>query len=147
MKILRAIKRLMNSSVRTVMGISISASRFSVIRNLTCKGFPSGIQTIVVLKFSPCRENGVHLQRMSALECVLLSPGRFRVISIGFIQRNVNYSNRLLHAHNFRWRSVLEETFNKCKVYRLRSTGKCSFFPSFKFFPVDFVTFSCNVVG
>ena len=68
------------------MGIKIIAIRFSVTRNLTYKALPPGIQKIVFIKSSPCRENGVHLQRTSALECVLLSPGRFRVISIGFIQ-------------------------------------------------------------
>ena len=100
LEIFRVTKRLANSSVRTVMGIRIIASRFSVTRNLTCKGLPSGIQKIVVMKCSPYRESGVHLQRMSALECVLLSPGRFREISFGFIQCSVDYSNRVVHAHN-----------------------------------------------
>ena len=68
------------------MGKRIIASRFSVIRNLTCKGLPSGIQTNVVMKYSHCSESGVHLQRMSALECVLLSPSLAGVNSIGFNQ-------------------------------------------------------------
>ena len=72
------------------MGIRIIASRFSVTRNLTYKGLPSGNQKIVVMKCSPCRESGVHLQRMSAPKCVLLSPGRLIVISIGFIQCSVD---------------------------------------------------------
>ena len=100
------------------MGIRIIASRFSVTRNLTCKGLPPGIQKIVVMKCSPCRESGVHLQRMSALECVLLSPGRFRVISIGFIQRSVDYSNRVVHAHNLCWRRILKKAVNECEVWR-----------------------------
>ena len=88
------------------MGMRIIASRFSVTRNLTCKGLPSGIQKIVVIKCSPCRESGVHLQRMSALECVFLSPGRFRVISIGFIQRSVDYSICVVNVHNPCWRRI-----------------------------------------
>ena len=68
------------------MGIRIIASKFSTTRNLTCRGVPSRIQKIVVMKCSPYRESGVHLQRMSVLKRVLLSPGRFRVIFIGFIQ-------------------------------------------------------------
>ena len=95
------------------MGIKIIASRISVTRNLTWKGLPSGILKIVVMKCSPCRESGVHLQRMSALECVLLSPGRFRVISIGFIQCGNDYSNRVLQAHNLCWRRIFEKAFNK----------------------------------
>ena len=47
-------KRLANSSARTVTGIKIIASRLSRTRNLTCKGLPSGIQKIVVMKWSPC---------------------------------------------------------------------------------------------
>ena len=43
-------KRLATSSVPNVMGMRIIASRFSVTRNLTCKGLPSGIQKIVVIK-------------------------------------------------------------------------------------------------
>ena len=106
------------SSVRTVKGIRIIASRFSVTRSLTCKGLPSGIQKIVVIKCSPWRESGVHLQRMSALECVLVSPGRFRLISIGFIQRSVDYSNCVVHAHILCWRRVFKKTFKECKVWR-----------------------------
>ena len=79
-------KRLANSSVRTVMEIRIIASRFSTIGNLPRKGLPSGIQKIVAVKCSRCRESVVCLQRRSAVKCVLLSPGRSRVISIGFIQ-------------------------------------------------------------
>ena len=116
-----------NNSVRTVMGIRIIASRFSVIRNLTCKGLASGIQKIVVFKCSPCKENGVHLQRMSAFKCLLLSPGRLRVFSNGFIEWSVNYSTRLVHAHNLRWRKVLEETFDKCKVCRFGGQEKVAF--------------------
>ena len=85
-EILKVTKRLANSSVRTVLGISIITSRLSTTRNLTCRGLPSGVQKIVVMKCSPCREGGVHLQRMSALECVLLSQGRFKVISMAFTQ-------------------------------------------------------------
>ena len=146
-KIFRVTKRLANSSVQTIMGIRIIASRFSVTRILTCKGLPSGIQKIVVMKCSPCRESGVHLQRISALKRVLLSPARFRVISIGFIQCSVGFSNRVVHAHNFRWGRVLEKTFDKCKVCRFRRTRKSDFLPSFEFFRVDSVTFKCNVVG
>ena len=86
LEIFRVTKRLASSSVRTVMGMRIIASRFSTTLNLTCKGLSSGIQKIVVIKCSPCRENSVHFQRMLALECALLSPGRCRVISIGFIR-------------------------------------------------------------
>ena len=100
------------------MGIRIIASRFSITRNLTCKGLPSGIQKIVVMKCSPCRKGGVHLQRMSALECVLLSPGRLRVISIGFIQRSVDYSNRVVHAHNLCWRRILKKAVEECEIWR-----------------------------
>ena len=39
----RVTKRSANSSVWTVMGIQIIASRFSVTRNLTCKGFSSSV--------------------------------------------------------------------------------------------------------
>ena len=74
------------SSVRTVMEIRIIANRFSVTRNLTNRGLQAGIQKIVVTKCSSYRENAVRLQGMSALECVLLSSGRFKVFSIGFIQ-------------------------------------------------------------
>ena len=84
---------------------------------------------------------------MSTLKCVSLSTGRFKVISIGFIQWSVNYSNRLVHAHNTCWGRVFEETFNKCKVSRLWRTTKRNFLPSFKFFRVDFVNFRCNIVG
>ena len=118
LEIFRVTKRLANSSVRTVMGIRIIASRFSVTRNLTCKGLPSGIQKFVVMKCSPCRESGVHLQRMSALECALLSPGRLRVISIWFIQRSVDYSNRVVHAHNLCWRGILKKAVNECDIWR-----------------------------
>ena len=65
----RVTKRLANSFVRTVMGIRIIASRNSVTCNLTCKGLPSGIEKIVFINCSPCKESGVHLQRMS--ECQL----------------------------------------------------------------------------
>ena len=67
------------------MGIRIIAIRFSLTRILACKGLPSGIQKIVVIKCSPRRENGVHLQRMSALKRVLLSRGQLKVSSIGFL--------------------------------------------------------------
>ena len=98
------------------------------------------------MKCSPCKENGFHFQRMSALKCVL-SSGRFKVISMGFIQWSANFWNRLVHADNLRRRRVLEEAFDECKVCRFWGTRKSSFFPSFDFFRVDFVTFSCNVVG
>ena len=88
------------------MGRRIIASRFLITHNMTCKGLPSGVQKIVVTKCSLCKENGVRLQRMSALRCALLSPGRLKVISNGLIQRIVNYSDRLVHAHNLRWRRV-----------------------------------------
>ena len=143
---LRVTEMLANSSVRTVMGLRVVASRISVTGNLTCEGLPSGIPKIVVINCS-CREIGVHLQRMSVLKCVFLSPGRFRAISIGFIQWSVNYSNRLVPAHNLRWRRVLEETFDKRKICRFRRTRKSGFFPSLKFFRVDFVTFSYKIVG
>ena len=129
------------------MGIRMIRSRFSVTRNLTFKGLPSGIQKIVVMKCSPWKESGVHLQRMSALECVLLSPGRFQVISIGFVQCSVNYTDRLVHAHKLCCRRVFEEGFDKCEVCSFRRTRKSSFFPSFKFFRVDLVTLGSNVVG
>ena len=82
---------------------------------------------------------------MSALKCVLLSPGRRRVISIGFVQRIVKYSNCVIHADNLCWRRVAKKAFNKCKICRFWRTRKSNFFP--KFFRVDFVTFNCNVVG
>ena len=129
------------------MGIRIIASRFSVTRNLTCKGLPSGIQKIVVMKCSPCRESGVHLQRMSAVECVLLSPGRLRVIYIGFIQRSVDYSNRIVHVHNLCWRRILKKAVEKCEIWRFRRTRKSNFFPSSECFSVNFVTLGCKVVG
>ena len=125
--IFRVTKWLANSSVRTVIGIRIMNSRFSVNRNLTCKELPSGIQEIVFFKCSSCRDSRVHLQRLSAFRCVLLSAGRFKVNSFGFIRWSVIYSNRLVHTHNLRWRRVLEKTFNKCKVCRLRSTRKKTF--------------------
>ena len=143
----RVTKRLANSSVRNVMGKRIIASRFSVTRNLTCKGLPSGIQKIVVMKCSPCTESGVHLQRMSALECVLLSTGRFTVISIGFIQRSVDYSNCVVHAHNLCWRRVFKKTFKECEVWRFCRTRKGNFFPSSKCFSVNLVTLVCEVIG
>ena len=74
------------ATVGNVMRIRIIASKFSTTGNLICRGLPSGIQKIVVLKVYPCRESGVHLQWSSALKCVLFSPGRFRVISTGQIQ-------------------------------------------------------------
>ena len=129
------------------MGIRIIASRFSVTRNLTCKGLPSGIQKIVVIKCSPCRKSGVHLQRMSALECVLLSPGRLRVISIGFIQRGVDYSNCVVHAHNLCWRRVFKKTVEECEIGRFWRTRKSNFFPNSKCFSVISVTLGCIVVG
>ena len=146
-EIFRVTKRLENSSVWTVRGIRIMASRFSVTRSLTCKGLPSGIPKIVVMRCSPYKENGVDLQRMSALRCVLLSLGLVKVISIVFIQPNADWSNCAVHAHNFRWRRVLEKNFKKCKVSGLRWARKSNFLPSFKFFRVEVVTFSCNVVG
>ena len=82
----RVTTRSANSSVSIVMGKRIIASRLSVTRSLTCKGLLSGIQKIGVMKRSPCKENGVNLQRMSPLKCVLLSPDRWKVISIGFLQ-------------------------------------------------------------
>ena len=60
------------------------ASRFSTTCNR--RALASGIQKFVVMKCSPSRKSGVHLQRMSALKCVLLSPGRFRVVFIRFIR-------------------------------------------------------------
>ena len=127
LKIVRVTKRLANSCVRTVIGIRIIASRFSVTHNLTCKGLPSGIQKNKVLKCSPCRESGVHLQRMSALECFLVSPGRFKEISIGFIHWSFNYSICLIHAQNLRWRRVLEQTFDECKVCRFWGQEEVTF--------------------
>ena len=147
LEVFRVIKRLANSSVRTVMGIRIIANRFSVTRNLTCKGLLSGIQKIVVIKCTPCEESGVHLQRMSALKRVLLWPGHFRVISIGFIQWSVKYSSSSVHAHIFCWSRVLKETFSECKTCGLWRTRKSSFFQSLMTFRVNFVTLSCNVVG
>ena len=86
---------------------------------------------------------------MSALKCVLLSPGRFKVISIGFIQKSADYSNRLVHAYNLGWRRVFEKAFDECKIGRFGRTRKSNFLPSFKFFRVDFVIVTCsgNVVG
>ena len=136
-----------NSSVRTVMGIRIIASRFSVTRNLTCKGLPSGIQKIVVIKCSPWRERGVHLQRMSARECVLLSPGRCRMISIGFIQCNIDSSNRVVHAHILCWRRTLKKAVEECKIWRFWRARKSNFFPSSECLSVNFVTLGCKVVG
>ena len=147
LELFKVTNRLAKSSVRTVMGIRIIASTFTVTRNLTCRVLPSGIQKIVVIECSPCRENGVHLQWMSSLKCVLLSPVWSKMISIGFVQWTVSYSNRLVHAHYLRWRRVLEETFDKCKVCRLWRTRKIKFLPRFKFFRVNFLTFSGNVVG
>ena len=147
LEIFRVTKRLANSSVRTVMGERIIAKGFSVTCNLTCKGLPSGIQKIVVIKCSPRRESGVNLQRMSALRCVLLSPGRFKVISNGSTQLDVNYSNRLVHAHRLYCRRFREETFDECKICRFWGTKKSSFSSSLKLFRVGFVTFSCHIVG
>ena len=113
--------------------IRFIANRFSLTRNLTCKGLHSGIQKIVVMKCFPCKENGVHLRRMSALKRVLLSSGRFRVFSVGIIQWSVTYSDCLVHAHNLCWRRVLEKTFDNCKICRFSRTRKGSFFLSFKF--------------
>ena len=84
-EIFKDTKRFTNSPVRTVMETTIVASRFSTTRSLTWRGLPSGIQKIVVMKCSPWSEIGVHLQRISAFKCDLLSPGRLRVISVGFI--------------------------------------------------------------
>ena len=119
---------------------------FSTTRNLTCNGFPSAIQKILVIKCS-CREKAVQLQRMSALRCVLLSPGRLKVVSIGCTEWSVNSSKCLLHAYDLRWRRVLEETFQNCKVCSFWRIRKSSFSPSFELFRVDLVTSKCNVVG
>ena len=99
------------------------------------------------MKCSPCRESGVHLQRISALECALLSLGRLRVISIGFIQRSVEYSNRVVHAHNLCWRRILKKAFKECEIWRFWGTRKSNFFPSSKCFSVNLVTLGCKVVG
>ena len=85
LEVFKVTKKFANSFVWTDMRIKIIGSNFSTIRNLTCRGLLSGIQMIVVMKCSLCRASGVHLQRISSLKCVL-SPGRFKVISIGFIQ-------------------------------------------------------------
>ena len=111
------------------------------------KDFRPEFQKIVVLKCSPWRENGVHLQRISALKCPFLSPSRCRVFSIGFIRLIFKFSNRVKHAHNLCWRRILKKAFDKCEISRLWRTRKSNFFPSFKLFSINFVTFSCNVVG
>ena len=79
-------KKLANSSVWSFMGTKTMVSRFSTTRNLTCRVFPCSMKKIVVMDCSPCRESGVHLQRMSALKCFLLWWVRFRVSFIGFNQ-------------------------------------------------------------
>ena len=103
------------------MALRINASRFSVTRNLTCKGLSSRIQKIVYIKCSPCSKNGVHLQLMSAEKCVLLSLARFGVISIGFFQK-VSLIQIVWYLLNFCWKRILEQALNKCEVCSFRRT-------------------------
>ena len=87
---LKVTKSLANSSFWTVMGIRIIANKHSTTCTLTCTGIPAGVQKIVVMKCSPSRKSSVHLHRMLALRCFLLSIHRFRITSIGFIHISVD---------------------------------------------------------
>ena len=75
LEIFEVMKKLADFFVETVLGIKIIAIRFSRSPSLTGRGaLPSRTRKIVDKKCSPCRENVVFLQRMSAVKCVLLSP-------------------------------------------------------------------------
>ena len=145
-KVLKVTKRLANSFVCTVMRKMIIASRFWTTRNLTCWGLLSGIQKFVVMKCCPCRESGVHLQRMSALKCVLLSPGRFRVTFFGFIQiiSEVWIFQMVWFLLTFLvggW--FLNKLSMDAKIVNSGRQEEVAFLSSFEFFWVDFVTFNC----
>ena len=137
----RVTERLANSSVRTVMGIRIIASRFSVTRNLTCKGLPSGIQKIVVMKCL-LEEKMVS----TCCNCQLSNASCYHQVDVewsqlGSFDKSRFFLNRFVHAHNLCWRRFLEKAFDKCEICRFWRTRKCNFFPSLEFFSVDFWNF------
>ena len=88
------------------MAKRIIAIRLYKTRSLILRGPPSKFQKIEVMKGSPRRESGVHLQRMSALKCVLLLPVDIGLFILGSLTLDlcIFCSNSSVQARVFGWR-------------------------------------------